>query len=331
MANGVGLGGFAQGLSQGINQGMGMMTAAQKYEADALALEQTKADAEADKEMRQRIADLEKVKNGIPGGVDDDGNQLPDVPKMGDAEYRLKQMGILNDWRIKTRKADIKDVQAMAEASKRFDFENLTEAANYAFTNPDDVEGIAKLFNKSGQKLPEGMKFQVVGDPNVPNSKNLIGFDSQGRQVFDFNMLSAAYLSPETRASMGLQRELKGAELKVTKDEGGANRQNRLDVQNLENKGKVGAAIAGREATPKQDPQEKAIEDMVYGPGKALAQSPNNTLYSAEYEGYLNKKAALATSLYRESGGKMSAASAVAMAEDQLKNTRVGGIKPPKK
>lgn len=302
----MGIGGFAQGFSQGFNntvQGLATVDKAKREREEAEFLKQQR---ELEKLVRddtvKALADLD-VQYRAPrqeGAIQD-----PNAPEpMSEPEYYYNRAKIISSAGVRLGKITPADEKALRDAGREMKFDNFREAVKHAYANPEDVAGIQKKLKKSGVNIPDGMQFRTVPlDPNDPQGdRDLVGFitgpDGKEQKAFSYMDTLPMFATSEVLTADALDTRKTVRGLRATSRE-----------KDLDRKTTIDAAVIGAQGRGK-DPEGKIREELI----KQLYAIPEG-----RFKALLGNAAnALSPDLFEQSKTEM-----FAMAEDLVLNKQV--------
>lgn len=216
---GVGIGSFAQGLAGGIGQGVQIATAIDrdKREQERFAFEKPRLEAEAAK-AEQDLAFQKDFKEGMAAlmqeakggeGVDENGVAFT-KPALEPIEIQKRAAEIMKASMFRAGKLDFAQLKAANDYTKELESEGVLEALRYAMANPNDQEGIRKIFNSKGNiKLGDDVQIGIedgMFGPNVVGYK--IGADGKQVKAFDGTEILMPYLGAQTFAQLKQQQRI---------------------------------------------------------------------------------------------------------------------------
>lgn len=206
------LGGFGQGMANGLQTGMAMGRSAR--EAERFALERPRLEAEAQK-AEAEVAYQKDFKEGMnalmqeaKGGefTDADGNTVT-KPPMDSLDLTTKTAELMKTTMFKHGLLDFKKMKEAADFTKDMEAEGVMDAMRYALANPNDQQGIKDIFNKKGKmKLGDDI---TIGVENGMFGPTVVGYKTgaDGKQIkaFDGTEILMPFLSKETFAQIKAQ------------------------------------------------------------------------------------------------------------------------------
>lgn len=218
MATGLAVGGFAQGLSQGLNSGFSMAQQADKNrrEQERFDLEKPKLEAEAaaaeqEKLFREKLAEgMRSLAAEAKGGetVAPDGT-VTQRPPMDPLDMEMRSAEIFKQAMFDSGKLDFAQLKQAREFTQEMESKGVLEAMRYAKANPEDQEGIRKMLKKAKVDLDPSI---TVGLQDGPFGPTVAGFRAgkNGKQevVFTSAELLAPYIGAQAFAQMEEKRKL---------------------------------------------------------------------------------------------------------------------------
>jgi hypothetical protein len=215
MAGLAGLGGFAQGMTQGLNNGIQMGKAAQereKYQLERPILQANAQKAEQEMTFQQDYAERLKqiYAEGAGGEVQNEDGTVTTKPPLDPITMELRASDAMKQSMFKAGINDIKRLKEAREYSKMIEEEGVMDAMQYALKNPNDQAGIRERFNANGKiKLGEDVTIGIEqGDfgPKVVGYK--VGADGKQVKAFDGSDLLKPYVSAQTLAQIEAQKDI---------------------------------------------------------------------------------------------------------------------------
>jgi len=237
----LGIGSLLQGMGEGYDSQVKINTlqAKDKRERDAhgiamqnaqLELGEKQKDIAYKDDLARNMADLAQQAKPIEV-TDPATGQVTQRPGMDPLLLQQKAADTLKEVAFKYGKVNIEMLNQSMEFGKKVKGEGAMEAMRYAMTNPQDQEGIRKIFNekgdvKLGKDVQVGVEQGMFG-PTVVGFR--VGANGQKQQVFDgFRDIIMPSMSPEAYAKTMTEfktTEMKetGANTRTAIGEGGAN------------------------------------------------------------------------------------------------------------
>ena len=257
MATGLAVGGFAQGLSQGFQNGLQIGKARreqERWELEKPGLELAKQNAETEMAIKRDFMDgFKKLSEEAQGGftTDEQGNQV-ERPAMSPLEFNLRGAQLMNETMIKNGKFDPKLLKQNNDFIKQVKSEGALEALQYAYANPNDQAGIKQMFNAKGKiKIGDDIDLRFEDGLFGPN---MVGYKGD-QKVFDaFTNVFLPMMGPEAYAQV--QAQMKQTEAKEKGETF------RLGVKTASDEKIAGMKISAARATAK-DERPKLLADMM--------------------------------------------------------------------
>lgn len=209
MANGISVGNFAQGLSQGLQSAISLTRA--KNEADRFELEKPKLEADAE-EAKARLAfqkDYGAAMKGLMeqakgGTITNPDGTVAQVEPMDQSDLGLKASELFKTKMFEHGLLDFDKLEKARAYTKNMQQEGVMEAIRYAQANPSDAEGIRKIFNSKGKmKIGDDIQFELrdgMFGADVVGVR--VGKDGQKQEVFNSFDLTLPYLGAEAFANV---------------------------------------------------------------------------------------------------------------------------------
>lgn len=219
MATGLAVGGFAQGLSQGLQTGVGIFTQADRNarESERFELERPALQAAAEKgkqelafqqDYAERLKGLYKEAEG--GEVVAEDGTVTKKPPMSSVEMEVRSADLMKQSMVKAGLMDFKRLTEARQYSKMIEEEGVLEAMDYAIKNPNDQEGIRAKFNAAGKvKLGEDVTIGIeTGEFGSKVVGTRVGANGKVEKVFDGADLLRPYISASTYATLQNQKDI---------------------------------------------------------------------------------------------------------------------------
>lgn len=327
MASGIALGGFAQGLSDGLQKGIRFVADAEKARRDEekYQLEKPKLELEAD--LARRKAEANKQATDMFAQwkqstfFDPDGNQLPPDQLPSQTAQLSKMFEFKTIAEVEKNVIDPETLVNRSKAGRFMKQENLMQAWEAFEASGGDQEAAFKAFSASGLKVPQGatIKPYVDKDTGVQD----IGVFGPNGELITTRMSSIALMSADTASKMlelnikerGLNRrqdsqnqtqlgvagmQVKAAETRaIAADKRADERQEAADRRARENQEASDKRQAGNQAAQSMRDDVRAIQTMAGNSITAISRNVSNpktaqTMVAAEREA-----ASLAETFYK--------------------------------
>lgn len=219
MAGGLAVGGFAQGLAQGLQTGVGIYTQADRNarESERFALERPALQAAAEKgkqelafqqDYAERLKGLYKEAEG--GEVVAEDGTVTKKPPMSSVEMEVRSADLMKQSMVKAGLMDFKRLTEARQYSKMIEEEGVLEAMDYAIKNPNDQAGIKERFNAAGKvKLGDDVSIGIeTGEFGSKVVGTRVGANGKVEKVFDGADLLRPYISASTYATLQNQKDI---------------------------------------------------------------------------------------------------------------------------
>lgn len=335
MASGIGIGGLALGLSQGLQSGMALGKAVQereRFELERPELEQkaelAKRKAEAMRQTQDEYSEWVKANT-----LDADGNPLPPDQAPNELLRRSAFFNINHKAMLDKGALDPDQLLKMAQIGNSLKKEGTLAAIDAFYKS--GPEAAMKMWNSTGQKAPEGTTLKPFTDEGGMRDVAIIGPD--GTQLGTFQQalffMSADNVAKYTGeakiekmrgeraervANIGAGATIQAARInqETSIANNTANNAGAMDRTIAEGSNRLAVAQLGVEKT--RDPIFQQIQDTVIKIGASRLQSGLMTPQQQQaVEQELFNVSALAYEL-RRSGKAADTLSAIAMAKQQL-------------
>lgn len=332
MASGIGLGGFAQGLSDGMQKGLRFVTDAEKArrEEEKYQLEKPQLELQADQAKRKNAAAQQAqaeynawLKQST---MDPDGNplapeQMPDDFTKRAAFFNLTQKALMDQQAM-----DPDQFMKMAAYGRELKKEGMADAMQTFMRTGDQTKAL-NVWNQQGAKAPEGTQLRMTKDETGMPDVEIVSPD--GKVIGTFNQAMFFMSADNVAKQFGEMQKVKFQEGQATKRTGisaGAtieaarmNNAGAMDRQILENQNRI--TVAGMNAEYKaalaKDPVFEQIKGtLIETTSKALGNNLNSMNYQ-KIEADAFNTAAVATDLIRR-GQAPNIFAAIALAKKQL-------------
>lgn len=252
-----GIGGFAQGMAQGLQSGIGLGRAAResaRFELERPGLELAAQNAETEMAIKRDFVEgFKKLQEEAQGGVtvDEAGNEV-ERPSMNPLEFNLRGAQLMNETMIKHGKFDPKLLKQNNDFIKSVKSEGALEALQYAYANPNDQAGIKQMFNAKGKiKIGDDIDLRFEDGLFGPN---MVGYKGD-QKVFDaFTNVFLPMMGPEAYAQV--QAQMKQTEAKEKGETF------RLGVKTASDEKIAGMKVAATRAG-QRDERDKMLSDMM--------------------------------------------------------------------
>jgi hypothetical protein len=326
----VGLGGFMQGFAQGFTTTTKALSDMEKNKLEAEAAKMRIEDAKAERAYKDEIGQLYKnlaagAEGGTIGGeaIDESGTSLGKMQfaNKAEAEKSLSSQGLrfkegttiekaamsplelekqfsdgLKVIASKYGKVDLDMLKKSREFDKELQAEGAMEAMKYALANPDDQEGIRKIFNEKG-------KFKLGDDVTVGVKQGLFGpsvygyrLDANGnkQEVFDgFNDIILPSMGAKAWSAVQADRK------KVEVEQQGETFRTGLKISSAE---KIAADKDGKKGEP-----GKQLTDLMKTRYTSFWRNPLNAAESNRQQAIEGEIGALAERLVATGVGPLNA------------------------
>jgi hypothetical protein len=326
----VGLGGFMQGFAQGFTTTTKTLSDLEKNKLEAEAARMKIDEAKTEKAYKEEIGQLYKnlaagAEGGTIGGeaVDESGVSLGKMQfaNKAEAEQSLSSQGLkfkegttiekagmspldlekqfsdgLKVIASKYGKVDLDMLKKSREFDKDLQAEGAMEAMKYALSNPEDQEGIRKIFNEKG-------KFKLGDDVTVGVKQGLFGptvygykIDAKGnqQQVFDgFNDIILPSMGAKAWSAVQADRA------KVQVEQEGATFREGMKISSAE---KIAANKEG-----KKSEGQKGLTDLMKTRYTSFWRNPLNAAESSRQQAIEGEIGALAERLVGTGVGPLNA------------------------
>lgn len=215
MASGIALGGLAQGLASGLQTGFGIGRAVREKERFDLERPALEAAAEKGKQELAFQKDYaEKLKglyaDAAGGEVQAEDGTIIQKPPMSPVEMEVRAADLMKQSMVSAGLMDFKRLAEARQYSKMIEEEGVMAAMDYAIKNPNDQEGIRKMFNSTG-KVKMGEDITIGIENGQFGSKVVgtrVGANGKVEKVFDGADLLRPYISAGTYAQMQNQKDI---------------------------------------------------------------------------------------------------------------------------
>lgn len=209
MATGIAVGGLAQGLASGLQTGFGIGRAVREKERFELERPALEAASEKGKQELAFQKDYAEKLKGLYADAEGGEVQLEDgtiqkKPPMSPVEMEIRAADLMKQSMVSAGLMDFKRLAEARQYSKMIEEEGVMSAMDYAIKNPNDQEGIRKMFNQTG-KVKMGDDITIGIESGQFGSKVVgtrIGANGKLEKVFDGADLLRPYISAGTYAQM---------------------------------------------------------------------------------------------------------------------------------
>lgn len=349
MANGIAVGGFAQGLSQGLNSdlNMAMQLDKNKREQESFELDKKVKQNQIDEMERKRLMneqiarDLKALESNAAGGVtggqatDEFGTAIgglkysspaqakasglsfapgttTEAPAMSEFQKSAATIDIFKKARIDHNFMDEDSWSKSQAATKLLKKEGISEAFETFLSTGDSDAGIRTFNEARGGKIkaPPGSFMKRMVDPETGVVDVGVYIPGKDGKPELYTTMNQYLLMTNSDAIVKHYTEMKKSKF----EQGEATNRTVID-----NKGRIMAAQIGADSKDgaKVDPRKKRVDDIVFGVGKSVVSNPMNALKGEAYVADLEKVAAKAMQLLT-SGQFTDEAAAVAAARKEL-------------
>lgn len=307
MANGIAVGGFAQGLSQGLNQGVGLVSQLDKNrrEEEMFKLQKEKGELELaemkkNQEYQAELAAAYKAliaqrQGGTVGGeaVDEFGTPIGKVQysdpaaakasglqfkqgttveakPMDDVEFTGRMADAFMTTGYKYGKVNLEQIEKANEFNKKMDTEGLNTAVRTWLTTRDK-DATVKEFNRRGKmKLdPNSVDIETVQDPTGMTPANVIVYELGPDGKRGRQILNYQEVRLAGLSNEAYSQIVAGGR-KSKFEQGEANKRTGMEVA-----GRIDAALIGaRGDSNKKDPVKDRIDKLVFDFSGKLTSNP---------------------------------------------------------
>ena len=215
MATGIAIGGLAQGLASGLQTGFGIGRAVrerERFELERPALEAASEKGKQELAFQKDYA--EKLKglyaDAAGGEVQLEDGTIQKKPPMSPVEMEIRAADLMKQSMVSAGLMDFKRLAEARQYSKMIEEEGVMAAMDYAIKNPNDQEGIRKMFNQTGKvKMGDDITIGVEsGDFGSKVVGTRVGANGKIEKVFDGADLLRPYISASTYAQLQGQKDI---------------------------------------------------------------------------------------------------------------------------
>jgi hypothetical protein len=349
-----GLGGFMQGFAQGFTTTTKTLSDIEKNKLEAEAAKMKIDEAKSEKAYKEEVGQLYKnlaagAQGGTVGGeaVDESGVSLGKMQfaNKAEADKSLASQGLsfkegttiekaavsplelekqfsdgLKVIAAKYGKVDLEMLKRSREFDKELKAEGAMEAMQYALTNPNDQEGIKKIFNEKGKiKLPDDV---VIGLKPGAFGPSVYGYriDEKGnkQEVFDgFNDIILPSMGAKAWSAVQAERK------KVEVEQQGETFRTGMKISSNE---RIAANKEG-----KKDEGGKQLTDIMKTRYTSFWRNPLNAAESNRQQAIEGEIGALAERLVAAGNGPLNAVNEAQSAVFKKYNVSTDELAPKKK
>lgn len=335
-----GIGGFAEGLSQGLQSGMSMGRAAR--ERERYELEKPKLELEADMARRKNDASKQAqteynawLKQST---MDADGNPLAPEQQPDDFTKRAAFFNLTQKALMDNQAMDPKQFMEMAAYGRELKKEGMADAMQTFMRTGDQAKAL-NVWNQQGAKAPEGTQLRLTKDEAGIPDVEIVAPD--GKVIGTFNQAMFFMSADNVAKTYGDMQKTKFQEKEATKRTGisaGAtleaarmNNAGAMDRELVQERRAYGVANiqSGAKSEMAKDPVFVQIKDTLFEmASKAMGNNLNSMNYQTVQQEVFDT-AALAYDKVRK-GQAPNVLAAIAMAQRELGITGKAPAAPKK-
>lgn len=325
-----GIGGFAEGLSQGLQSGMSMGRAAR--EREKYELEKPKLELEAD--MARRKNDASKQAQAEYSAwlkqstMDADGNPLAPEAQPDDFTKRAAFFNLTQKALMDNQAMDPDQFMKMAQYGRELKKEGMADAMQTFMRTGDQTKAL-NVWNQQGAKAPEGTQLRMVKDEAGMPDVEIVAPD--GKVIGTFNQAMFFMSADNVAKNYGDMQKTKFQEKEANKRtaiSAGAQVQSALigqkgamDRQLSEDATRMAIAMLQQENKGVKDPIFEQLKDVVIELDSKFA---GNAGIQMEPEQFKQRSYNTASAAYllmmeaKKQGKTLDPFTAAALARDQL-------------